>query len=145
MLEDIRDQSATVMLLHVAEAEENLLISLINRIWFYYDLEKISTRDQQRTLFQNVIYTAQPAPFQMLITTLGRQSPLDPILQTHLMLYLKQQRCPLISLGTRRTIEIVDQDPNWLHIALPGHITASCLVEANDAIANFWFNLPAES
>lgn len=137
------NSEAHIQLLHIQQTEDLKLTKLIDRIWFFYELKKTNTKEEEEKLFQTFNNKSLDINCDILFTDLTPTSPLTRERQQQLIDFLRYNRCPLISLNEKSDMQVHDQDPNWLHIELPKNQLDKHLDEANNIIANFWFNLPS--
>lgn len=133
---------ATIQLLYVSSEEELRLYRLINRIWFFYNINTSNSQSEESTLFKLLSNTTDDRPFDLLIADLRETSPLKNQNRQYLFQLLKKIRCPLITLSNQEEWFCEDDDPNWIHISLPANKIEEYIDETNNAIANFWFCLP---
>jgi len=134
---------AIIQLLHISPEEELRLYRLINRIWFFYNINTSNSQSEELNLIKQISSTTHIKPFDLLITDLRETSALKNQNREQLLYWLKKIRCPLITLSDQEEWNCEDDDHNWIHISLPGNKIEQYIEETNNAIANFWFCLPS--
>ncbi len=136
-------REAIVQLLHVQPSDEIRLRRLINRIWFFYQIEAINSLSEEQTLLEQITTTPKSLKFDLFITDFSTNSPVQTQNKAELLVGLRKMRCPLISLSDQDSYNCQYEDSNWIHITLPTDDIERHIEEANNAIANFWFCLPS--
>lgn len=136
-------REAIVQLLHIHPDDEIRLRRLINRIWFFYQIEAINSPSKQKSLIEQIITNPESLKFDLFITDFTTSSPIQKQNKADLLTGLRKMRCPLISLTDQEDYYCQDEDSNWIHITLPIDDIEQHIEEANNAIANFWFCLPS--
>jgi len=136
-------REAIVQLLHIQPNDEIRLRRLINRIWFFYQIELINSPPQEQRLLDQLTNAPKNLKFDLFITDFTPNSPIQIQNKAKLLTGLAKMRCPLISLSDQDDYTCQDEDSNWIHITLPIDNIERHIEEANNAIANFWFCLPS--
>ena len=136
-------REASIQLLHVQPSDEIRLRRLINRIWFFYQIEAINSLSEEQTLLEQITTTPKSLKFDLFITDFSTNSPVQTQNKAELLAGLRKMRCPLISLTDQNDYNCQNEDSNWIHITLPIDDIERHIEEANNAIANFWFCLPS--
>lgn len=134
-------EEAKIYFLQIPPTDQERLHRIINRICFFYEIERTETPETTQKLLETFQHTPEP-PADLLFADFRTSSQLTSDQISTLTASLPQMRTPLISLSDQATIQIHDKDKNWLHVSLPPHQLDKNINEIVNSITNFWFNLP---
>ena len=135
-------EEAKIYFLQIPPADQERLHRIINRICFFYEIERTET--PETTQKQLEIFQHHPKPAaDLFFADFRPSSQLTSDQTSTLTSLLQQMRTPLISLSDQPTAQIHDKDKNWLHVSLPPHQLDKNINDIVNSITNFWFNLPS--
>lgn len=137
------DVKPIIWMVYISPGITHYCSSLLDRIWYDYNQAWVTSKQTEAEFFSQILTTAPSSTISMVIADLGPLSPLSEDQKNQIKASLSQQRCPLISITDTQRIIIEEQNPHWLHIQLPLTPNGMDIEEANNAIANYWFNKPA--
>ncbi len=136
------NEEAHITLLHISNSDEQKLHHLINKLWFFYSVQQISTQTQEEELINKLSSKKPKNLFDILIADLSANSPFKQGQKERLFHLLKEHQRPLISISNENNFICDDSNPQWLHITLPISQISKHALEIKDAITNYWFSVP---
>lgn len=134
-----------IHLLHITANDQNSIKLLLNKLCFFYTIEKTNSKDEERKLFNKLACIRPENIFDIIIADLRSSSPIEQEQKESLFALMRHHRRPIISIAKNETFICNDTDPNLLHITIPTSQMEKHTMQIKDAIANYWFNTPTQS
>ena len=140
-----KPEKTNIELLYINASEKLQIHQLVNACWFTHQLHTVNNKTEEDVFFQNLAERIKtPEMYEAVITDFRKNSPLSMNRKLELIERLRQARCPLISLNDRKTLSVLEEGLNWVHISLPAISISRQIPTIKEIMTNYWFCLPSK-
>ena len=134
---------AEIQFLYISIPNQQRLSRIVNRCWFCSHISTVSNHEEEITFFKSLPTRQQNNQmFDAVFADFTEETQLPVERQVELIDFLRAHRRPLITLTSVSRFFALADGTSWLHLSLPVADLEHQTEAVNDAITNFWFNLP---